>query len=212
MEEPSFYEPPEGMSEGNNILRMVLSVVLVVTFFGLVIGWFATSDGDGTDGIQRLPDCAGRATSACVEVRTGVFEASDRAKEQAGSQDREHSTHHLETADGERHAVELEMSGGRAVALQDEQVAGIFHDGELVGIESEGGRRFWADGTDGDDGGFWPPLWFLGVAAVLVGVMVACVKTINRINATVSPEAIARTLDNQNEAIRKGLRRWGIRR
>ncbi len=107
---------------------------------------------------------------------------------------------------------ELEMSGGRALALQDEQVSGIFHDGELVGIESEGGRRFWADGTEGDGGGFWPPLWFLGVAAVLVAVMVACVRTINRINATVSPEAIEKTLDDQNEAMRRGLRRWGIRR
>lgn len=211
MEEPSFYQPPEGMSEGDNVLRMVLSVVLVVSFFGLVIGWFASAD-EGAGELQRLPDCAGQPTSACVDVRAGAFEASDRAKEQADSRDQERSTHHFETADGERHAVGLEMSGGRALALEDEQVTGLFHDGELVGIESEGGRRFWTDGTGDGGGGFLPPLWFLGVAAVLVAVMVACVRTINRINATVTPEAIRATREHQDAAVRRGLRRIGFRR
>jgi membrane protein YdbS with pleckstrin-like domain len=41
MEPPSFYEPPEGMSEANNVLRLVLSAVLILAFLGLVVSWYA---------------------------------------------------------------------------------------------------------------------------------------------------------------------------
>lgn len=176
--------------EVKQIVRMVLSGVIVLCVIGIIGGWFFSGDAEQKK-LRDLPDCEGEATSKCLELRAGEFDASSRRKAKS---------HTFVNEDGERDRLRIKMSRSSARGLEGEQATGIYHDGDLIGIEDGEGERRWASA------GWLPALWFLGVAAVLLAIAVGCgfvLVRMNRAEERDNPEAAAERKRKAEERLAK---------
>lgn len=139
--------------------RYALVVVFLVGMIGAPGVWFFGLDKE-RKALRDLPDCGATVSSDCLELRAGTIElASSRKARKKGKVT-------FEAADGERDGITL--AGGRS--LGDAEVKGIYHDGDLIGIDADGARRWAKFGFSALFG--LPPLGHLGIALLLVVLMV----------------------------------------
>lgn len=151
-----------------SVARQVLALVFLVTMIGAPGVWFFGLDQERKD-LRDLPDCGATVSSDCLELRPGTVElASSRSARRKGKAT-------FEAADGERDGLTLEF--GPSVGGE---VQGIYHDGHIIGIDGEDGRR-WAKARL--LGVFsLPPLGHLGISVLLVVVMIGSGFAIHVLN------------------------------
>lgn len=138
--------------------RYVLVLVFIVGMIGAPGVWFFGLDKERKD-LRDLPDCGASVSSDCLELRPGTVElATSRKARKKGKAT-------FEAADGERDGLKLEAGPGVGGEVQ-----GIYHDGHLIGIEGDDGRRWAKAGLLGVFS--LPPLGHLGISVLLVVLMV----------------------------------------
>lgn len=139
--------------------RYALVVVFLVGMIGAPGVWFFGLDKE-RKALRDLPDCGATVSSDCLELRAGTIEfASSRKARKKGKAT-------FEAEDGEREGLKLESGP----ALGNDGVKGIYHDGDLIGIEGDDGRRWAKAGLFGVFA--LPPLGHLGISVLLVVLMV----------------------------------------
>lgn len=143
-----------------SVARQVLAAVFLAGMVGSPLVWFFGLDQERKD-LRELPDCGVEMGSGCLELRAGTIEFADSRKA------RREGKATFEAEDGDREGLRLEWGP----ALGADGVQGIYHDGDLIGIEGEDGRR-WAKAGLLDVFAL-PPLGHLGVSVLLVVLMIA---------------------------------------
>ncbi|HVK29847.1 MAG TPA: hypothetical protein VM575_16025 [Nocardioides sp.] len=148
--------------------RYVLVVVFLVGMLGAPGVWLSGLDKERKD-LRELPDCGATVSGDCLELRTGTIEyASSRKARRKGKAT-------FEAEDGERDGITL----AEGPVLGDE-VSGIYHDGDLIGIDGEQGRRWEKFGASAVFG--LPPLGHVGISVLLVALMIGSGFGINLLN------------------------------
>lgn len=152
-----------------SVARQVLALVFLVTMIGAPAVWLAGLDHERT-ALRDLPDCGATVSSDCLELRAGTIEfASGRKARKKGKAT-------FEAEDGERDGIKL----AEGPALGDGGVNGIYHDGDLIGIEGEDGRRWARFGSSVLFG--LPPIGHVGISVLLVVVMIGSGFAIHVLN------------------------------
>lgn len=151
--------PQSNESTVSSVGRYVLVVVFLVGMLGAPAVWLSGLDQE-RKALRDLPDCGATVSSDCLELRAGTIElASSRKARKKGKVT-------FEAEDGERDGITLD--GGPR--LGDAEVNGIYHDGDLIGVDGDGARRWAKFGLFVLFG--LPPLGHLGISLLLVVLMI----------------------------------------
>ena len=143
-------------SKAATVARQVLAVVFLIGMIGAPVVWLVGLDQERKD-LRDLPDCGATVSSDCLELRPGTVEF----KSTSSRKERKKGKATFEAADGERDGLRLEW--GPSV---DGEVRGIYHDGHIIGVEGEDGRRWAKAGLAGVFG--LPPLGHVAISVLLL--------------------------------------------
>ncbi|HVK29659.1 MAG TPA: hypothetical protein VM575_15055, partial [Nocardioides sp.] len=149
--------------------RYVLVLVFLAGMLGAPAVWLSGL-GQEREDLRDLPDCGSTVSSDCLELRAGTvdFPSSRKARKKGKVT--------FEAQDGERDGITL----GGGTAMGDGEVSGIYHDGDLIGIDGEQGRRWEKFGASALFG--LPPLGHVGISVLLVALMIGSGFGINLLN------------------------------
>lgn len=156
---------------GRKVLRYVLVVGCLVGLFGPVVVWLSGL-GNEQDAVHALPVCAGQtgqagqANDQCLEARAGDFGDTSRSARKKGK-------YSFVTEDGKKHSIKL-----KGVLALDGKLVGLFHDGDLVAVQDESGKRASEKFSP------WgiPPIGSILLAVLLLVGFFACAAGINILN------------------------------
>lgn len=149
--------------------RYVLVLVFLAGMLGAPAVWLSGL-GQEREDLRDLPACGSTVSGDCLELRPGTVDLPSSRKA------RKKGKVTFEAADGERDGITL----GEGTGLGDGAVSGIYHDGDLIGIDGEQGRRWEKFGASALFG--LPPLGHVGISVLLVVLMVGSGWGINALN------------------------------